>query len=50
MKQKKHFEPCGHLGFGKFCHRCNEIKLGRLVQIDGKWNQIKNKEIILSTK
>jgi len=35
---------CNHKGFGKFCHKCNDIERGLLVAYNGKYyhpNEIK---------
>lgn len=35
-KGKKKFD-CGHIGFGKYCHLCEQIKNGELIRKDGKY-------------
>jgi len=35
---------CSHKGFGKFCHKCNDIERGLLVEYNGKYyhpNEVK---------
>lgn len=32
LRKEKRFEPCGHTGFGQFCHLCKQIKSGELFE------------------
>ena len=35
-RMKKNFK-CGHRGFGKYCHLCEQIKKGELIKVEKKY-------------
>jgi len=44
LKKRKTFE-CGHRGFGKYCHLCRDIELGRIRKNDvGKYEKVEVKK------
>jgi hypothetical protein len=45
--QKKKFPECDHIGYGKYCHLCKQLKTGELVKEGNKYypKKIKNKKV-----